>query len=93
MGELYTKYTQDFPVVSIEDPFDQNDFESYGKLNAKVGAKTQIVGYDLSHKYALLLTFPHSDDLLVTNPKRIQKAIDEKSCNALLLKLNRIIFL
>ena len=66
LGNLYQDFIKKFPVVSIEDPFDQDDFESYGKLTASVGSHTQIVG----------------DDLLVTNPKRIQMAIDKKACNA-----------
>jgi enolase len=58
--------------VSIEDGFDQDDFESYAKLRASV--EIQLVG----------------DDLTVTNPKRIQMAIDKKAVNALLLKVNQI---
>merc|ERR1719152_529712 len=61
-------------MVSIEDPFDQDDFESYKKMTESVGEGTQIVG----------------DDLLVTNPTRVQKAIDDGACNALLLKVNQI---
>jgi len=61
-------------MISIEDPFDQDDFPSYGKMTADLGETCQVVG----------------DDLLVTNPKRVQKAIDEKACNALLLKVNQI---
>lgn len=61
-------------IVSIEDPFDQDDWESWVKLTDKVGDSIQIVG----------------DDLTVTNPTRVQKAIDEKACNALLLKVNQI---
>jgi enolase len=63
-----------YPFVSIEDPFDQDDWESYTKFNAAVGGKVQIVG----------------DDLLVTNCKRIAKALEVKACNALLLKVNQI---
>lgn len=74
MIKLYEQFAEEFGLVSIEDPFDQDDWTSYPKLTEKVGKQTQIVG----------------DDLLVTNPKRIQKAIDEKSCNALLLKVNQI---
>merc|ERR1711972_1119308 len=59
---------------SIEDPFDQDDWAAYQKFQAEMGDQVQIVG----------------DDLLVTNPKRVQKAIDEKACNALLLKVNQI---
>lgn len=59
-------------VISIEDPFDQNDWESWCKLTQR--ANIQIVG----------------DDLTVTNPTRIKKAIECKACNALLLKINQI---
>ncbi|XP_024526021.1 enolase isoform X1 [Selaginella moellendorffii] len=71
---LYESFIKDYPIVSIEDPFDQDDWEHYAKFTAKVGKDVQIVG----------------DDLLVTNPKRVQQAISEKSCNALLLKVNQI---
>jgi len=71
---MYEKFCSDYPVISIEDPFDQDDFPAYAAMTAKLGAKCQVVG----------------DDLLVTNPKRVQKAIDEKACNALLLKVNQI---
>lgn len=59
-------------VVSIEDPFDQDDWEAWRKFTASAGI--QVVG----------------DDLTVTNPKRISKAVGEKSCNCLLLKVNQI---
>jgi len=74
LSNLYKEFLKDYPVISIEDPFDQDDWAAYHKLNSEVGKDTQIVG----------------DDLLVTNPKRIQKAIENKSCNALLLKVNQI---
>ncbi|KAH6798860.1 Enolase [Perilla frutescens var. frutescens] len=74
LKDLYKSFVSDYPIVSIEDPFDQDDWETYAKLTAEIGAKVQIVG----------------DDLLVTNPKRVEKAINEKSCNALLLKVNQI---
>jgi enolase len=72
LGDMYKQFIKDYPVVSIEDPFDQDDWEGYSKLTAETSI--QIVG----------------DDLLVTNPKRIQTAIDKKACNALLLKVNQI---
>merc|ERR1711884_895010 len=72
LGEIYKGFIKDYPVVSIEDPFDQDDWEGYKKLTSETNI--QIVG----------------DDLLVTNPKRIQTAIDKKACNALLLKVNQI---
>jgi len=74
MVELYKKFAEEYSLVSIEDPFDQDDWESYPKLTKAVGEKTQIVG----------------DDLLVTNPKRIEIAIKKKACNSLLLKVNQI---
>jgi len=72
--EKYIKLTEEYPIVSIEDPFDQDDFESFAELNSAIGKKIQIVG----------------DDLLVTNVKRMEKAIEKKACNALLLKINQI---
>jgi enolase len=74
MIALYKEYVAKYPIVSIEDPFDQDDWNSYQTLTADIGAHIQIVG----------------DDLLVTNPKRIQIAIEKKACNALLLKVNQI---
>nr|AAQ77241.1 enolase [Brassica napus] len=71
---LYKSFVSEYPIVSIEDPFDQDDWEHYAKMTAECGDNVQIVG----------------DDLLVTNPKRVAKAIAEKSCNALLLKVNQI---
>ena len=70
----YTQMVDKYPIVSIEDPFDQDDFSAYSKLQSKLGDRIQIVG----------------DDLLVTNPKRVQTGIDKKLCNALLLKVNQI---
>jgi len=70
--EMYKGFIRDFPVVSIEDPFDQDDWAGYAKLTKETDI--QIVG----------------DDLLVTNPKRIQTAIEGKACNGLLLKVNQI---
>lgn len=72
--DLYGKWAKNYNVQSIEDPFDQDDFESYAKFQEKFGKEFQIVG----------------DDLLVTNPIRVQMGIDKKLCNALLLKVNQI---
>ena len=74
MIALYEGYAKDFDVVSIEDPFDQDDWATYPSLTATLLGKVQIVG----------------DDLLVTNPKRIQTAIEKKASSALLLKVNQI---
>merc|ERR1711990_454481 len=74
LGDLYRSFIEKYPIVSIEDPFDQDDWEGYTAFTASVGSSTQVVG----------------DDLLVTNPKRIQTGIDKVACNALLLKVNQI---
>uniref|UniRef100_A0A8C6RMD4 phosphopyruvate hydratase n=1 Tax=Nannospalax galili TaxID=1026970 RepID=A0A8C6RMD4_NANGA len=72
LGALYQDFVRNYPVVSIEDPFDQDDWAAWSKFTANVGI--QIVG----------------DDLTVTNPKRIERAVEEKACNCLLLKVNQI---
>ncbi|KAI4347447.1 hypothetical protein L6164_008260 [Bauhinia variegata] len=74
LKNVYKSFVTDYPISSIEDPFDQDDWEHYSKLTAEIGQQVQIVG----------------DDLLVTNPKRVEKAIKDKACNALLLKVNQI---
>ncbi|MBN2052984.1 phosphopyruvate hydratase [Candidatus Woesearchaeota archaeon] len=74
MIELYKGFVKLYDIVTIEDPFDQDDWESYTKLTQQIGKKIQIVG----------------DDLLVTNPKRIKIGIEKKACNSLLLKVNQI---
>jgi len=72
--EYYVGLCSQYPIISIEDGLDENDWEGWQKLNAVLGKKIQLVG----------------DDLTVTNPKRLQRAIDEKSMNAILIKLNQI---
>ena len=72
--KYYEDLTKKHKIISIEDPFDQDDFESFAKLTKKIGKKVQIVG----------------DDLTVTNIQRIKKAAKQKSCTALLLKINQI---
>merc|ERR1712157_425690 len=74
MIAYYKDWMGKYPFVSIEDPFDQGDWEAYSKFQAEMGSSVQIVG----------------DDLLVTNPKRVEKALEVKACNALLLKVNQI---
>jgi len=71
---VYKDFVENYPMVSIEDPFDQDDFDAYKTMTTALGETVQVVG----------------DDLLVTNPTRVKKAIDEKACNALLLKVNQI---
>ena len=63
-----------YPIISIEDGLDQSDWEGWKKLNSKIGKNIQIVG----------------DDLTVTNIHRLKRAIDEKSMNSILIKLNQI---
>ncbi|CAG9313350.1 unnamed protein product [Blepharisma stoltei] len=74
LTNVYKNFINNYPLVSIEDPFDQDDWLHYAAITRDVGAHIQIVG----------------DDLLVTNPVRVAKAIEEKACNALLLKVNQI---
>merc|ERR1719440_886037 len=74
MIAYYKNWFASYPFVSIEDPFDQDDWESYSAFQADIGDAMQIVGVDL----------------LVTNPKRVAAAIEKKACNALLLKVNQI---
>jgi enolase len=73
LADLYRSMMKEYPVVSIEDAFDQDDWENWSKLLSSE-TKLQLVG----------------DDLTVTNPKRIQMAIDKKAANCLLLKVNQI---
>ncbi|XP_063058582.1 beta-enolase-like [Engraulis encrasicolus] len=72
LGDLYKSFIQQYPVQSIEDPFDQDDWENWTAFTQSVDI--QVVG----------------DDLTVTNPKRIQQAVEKKACNCLLLKVNQI---
>ena len=76
-GELadhYVELTQIHPIISIEDPFFEDDFETTAELTSKIGSHVQIVG----------------DDLFVTNVKRLSRGIDCGAANALLLKVNQI---
>ena len=72
--EFYADWISKYPIVSIEDGMDENDWEGWQKLYAKLGDKIQLVG----------------DDLTVTNPVRLQKAIDMSAMNSILIKLNQI---
>lgn len=74
MIEKFTKWIADYPITSIEDPLDQNDWEGYTSMTKALGHKTQIVG----------------DDFFVTNPKRFKKGIDMGACNSILIKVNQI---
>lgn len=74
MIELYASWAERYPILSIEDGLDQDAWADYTALTARLGSKIQIVG----------------DDLFVTNTKRLQRGIDEKAGNAILIKLNQI---
>jgi enolase len=71
---IYNNWIQKYPIVSIEDPFSEDDYNNWQKLSQAINGNIRIVG----------------DDLLVTNTKRIQKAIDENLCNSVLIKPNQI---
>jgi len=72
--DFYADWVSKYPIVSLEDGMDENDWEGWQKLYAKLGDKVQLVG----------------DDLTVTNPIRLQKAIDMSAINSILIKLNQI---
>ena len=74
MIEYLKTLVDKYPIISIEDGLDQSDWEGWKKLNSKIGKNIQIVG----------------DDLTVTNIHRLKRAIDEKSMNSILIKLNQI---
>lgn len=72
--DYYSEMCKKYSIISIEDPFQEDDFDSFTQIMDKLGTKIQIVG----------------DDLLVTNSKRLEIAIRKKAVNALLLKINQI---
>ena len=74
MVEFYADLAKQYPIASIEDGMDQNDWSGWHALNRNLGEKIQIVG----------------DDLVVTNPKLLKRAIDEHCMNSILIKLNQI---
>ena len=74
MAKVYEELVAKYPIVSIEDPLQEDDWEGYTKLTEALGDKVQIVG----------------DDFFVTNPARLQEGIDKKAANALLVKVNQI---
>jgi enolase len=74
MAALYAEWLDGYPVVSLEDPLAEEDWDGWRTLTAEIGDRVQIVG----------------DDLFVTNPERLRRGIAENSANALLVKLNQI---
>ncbi len=106
-------YHAEYPIISIEDPFEQDDWDHTKKLTelniCQVESRLSlhlldihlpesdccnIRGPAIFHRYTYCLRVSHKqvvgDDLLVTNPKRVAKAIEEKTCNALLLKVHLV---
>lgn len=74
MVSYWTSWAKKYPIFSIEDGLDEDDWTGWGKLTKKIGDKVQLVG----------------DDLFVTNTDRLQKGIDHKSANSILIKVNQI---
>jgi enolase len=72
--ELWTEWVDAYPIVSIEDGMDEDDWAGWAALHERLGDRVQLVG----------------DDLLVTNSERLQRAIDERAANSILIKLNQI---
>lgn len=74
MVDFYEELVNKYPIISIEDPLHQDDWDGYRLMTERLGDRIQIVG----------------DDLLVTNTERLKKAIKGKNCNSILIKLNQI---
>ena len=74
MVDFYVSLTEKFPLVSIEDGFDEDDWDGFTALMERLGDKAQLMG----------------DDLLVTNVTRLKTGIEKKACNSILIKLNQI---
>jgi len=74
LGDFYKELIEKYPIVSIEDGLDENDWDGWKSLTDKIGSKVQLVG----------------DDLLVTNTEKLQKAIDAGIANSILIKVNQI---
>ena len=74
MSKVYEDLIDQYPIVSIEDPLQEDDWDGYTALTAAIGEKVQIVG----------------DDFFVTNPARLQEGIEKKAASALLVKVNQI---
>lgn len=72
--DYYVYLVQKYPIISLEDPLDEEDWEGFAKLTAKIGNRVQIVG----------------DDIYVTNINRLKKGVENKASNSILIKLNQI---
>jgi len=71
---IYNEWIAKYNVISVEDGLNEEDWEGWHNMNEKIGSRAMIIG----------------DDLLVTNVTRLKKAIAEKACNAVLIKVNQI---
>jgi len=74
MAAIYERWLDAYPIVSVEDPLSEEDWSGWQELTARIGDRVQVVG----------------DDIFVTNPGRIQRGINERTANALLVKVNQI---
>ena len=74
LGDIYSSWIDNYPIVSLEDPFGEDDWSSWIEFTKREGSRVQIVG----------------DDLYVTNPSRFQRGIDTFASNSILIKLNQI---
>ena len=74
LGQLYSSWLDEYPIVSIEDPFGEDDWDSWVEFTQREGHRVQVVG----------------DDLYVTNPERLAHGIEIGASNAILIKLNQI---
>ena len=74
MVDFWSDWVDRYPIISIEDGLDENDWENWSRLVAKIGDRAQVVG----------------DDLLVTNVEKVRRAIKDKAANSLLFKVNQI---
>src|SRR5690606_22187209 len=74
MIDFWADWVERYPIVSIEDGLAEDDWDGWAKLTSRIGDRVQLVG----------------DDLLVTNTSRLQRAIDQRAANSILIKLNQI---
>jgi enolase len=74
MIDLFAGWCAKYPIISIEDPLDQDDWDGYKKMTERLGKEIQVVG----------------DDFFVTNPKRLADGISKGCCNSILIKVNQI---
>jgi enolase len=74
MVDLYERWMNEYPIISLEDGLAEDDWEGWALLNQQLGNRIQLVG----------------DDIFVTNPKRLKRGIEEHSANSILIKLNQI---